>query len=134
MPVVASLERSSEGAEGGARSGSAAVAMGRLAPGRSGRADWPGPGLVDRPASPRWPIRPDYPAAARRRGDQSTVIVEAWVDRAGKVAASTVLASGGELFDRSALRAVDRAAFRPASLRGEAVDSRVALRIHFALR
>ncbi len=97
-------------------------------------AGWPGPAEVDRPARPRWPIHPEYPAAARRRGEESTVLVEAWVDDVGQVAASAILASGGDLLDRSALDAVARAAFRPASLAGQAVPSRVALRIHFRLR
>jgi len=124
----------------------AAGALGALAPGGPGAgpaggdsaADrpprWPGPGHVDRPARPRGRIRPHYPATARRRGDESLVVVEAWVDDGGGVAFSSVVRSGGRDFDDSALRAVRRASFRPARLRGRAVASRVALRIHFALR
>lgn len=101
-------------------------------PGRIGP-DWPGPGEVDRAARPRWPIRPEYPPRARRSGQESTVVVEAWVDEGGAVAFASVLRSGGSDFDASAQRAVRRSAFRPARLRGEDVASRVALRIHFEL-
>lgn len=104
---------------------SAAVAAGRPA--------WPGPGEVDRAARPRWPIRPDYPALARQRGRESTVVVEAWVDEQGEVSFSSVARSGGADFDASARRAVEGSAFRPARLDGRDVASRVALRIHFQL-
>jgi protein TonB len=101
--------------------------------GRSKRPAWPGPGSVDRPARPRGPIRPDYPPLARRRGRESIVVVEAWVDDGGDVAFSSIVESGGSDFDISALTAVERAAFLPARLAGRAVPSRVALRIHFDL-
>jgi len=94
---------------------------------------WLRPGEVDRAASPRWPIRPEYPTRARQLGLESTVIVEAFIDDGGQVAFSTVVESGGEDFDVSAQRAVERSAFRPAQLAGQRVASRVALRIHFEL-
>ncbi len=98
------------------------------------RPGWPGIGEVDRPARPRRPIRPHYPAVARRDGRESTVVVEAWVDDHGQVAFSSVLDSGGPEFDHAALDAIVRSTFRPARLEGRDVPSRVALRIHFALR
>ena len=104
------------------------------AAGRAGAPAWPGPGDVDRPARPRWPIRPDYPPRARRLGDEATVLVEAWVDGGGAVAFSSVLESGGPDFDDSARTAVERSAFRPARLDGREVASRVSLRIHFRLQ
>jgi TonB family protein len=99
----------------------------------SGRPDWPGPGEVDRAARPRWPIRPRYPTRARRAGEESTVVVEAWVNDGGKVAFSSVVESGGPDFDASALRAVLESPFSPARRAGRRVASRVALRIHFEL-
>ncbi len=95
--------------------------------------DWPSPGEVDHAARPRWQIRPEYPARARRSGRESTVVVEAWVDEVGAVAFASVLRSGGEDFDESARRAVRRSSFQPARRAGQAVASRVALRIHFEL-
>lgn len=117
------------------RLGPGASAAPARAAGSAGRAgpDWPGPGEVDRAARPRGPIRPVYPARARRSGEQATVVVEAWVDEAGAVAFASVLRSGGSDFDASAQRAVRRSAFRPARLDGRDVASRVALRIHFQL-
>jgi protein TonB len=88
---------------------------------------------VDRAARPRWPIRPAYPDSARRRGQESTVVVEAWIDEIGEVAFSSVLRSGGNDFDESARRAVAHSAFHPARLAGRDVASRLALRIHFEL-
>lgn len=98
-----------------------------------GRSPWPGPGEVDRMARPRWPIRPDYPTRARRRGEESVVIIEAWVDATGGVARSSVVESGGPDFDASAREAVLASRFEPARLAGRQVASRVALRIHFRL-
>jgi protein TonB len=88
---------------------------------------------VTRVARPLSPILPSYPASARLRGEESTVVVEAWVDEVGEVAFAAILRSGGRDFDSSAERAVRRAAFRPAESGGRRVPSRVALRVHFDL-
>jgi len=89
---------------------------------------------VGTPARPRRLIQPEYPRSARQQGDESLVVVEAWIDDSGDVTSSSVLESGGADFDASALRAVERSSFEPARLGGRAVSSRVALRIHFSMR
>ncbi|SDK32761.1 energy transducer TonB [Pseudomonas indica] len=80
------------------------------------------------------PRQPSYPAQARRRNQQGTVLVEVRLDERGaqrelKVARS----SGVESLDRAALEAVARWRFRPETLDGQAVPSRVQIPIRFAL-
>jgi protein TonB len=87
----------------------------------------------DRHARPASSIRPRYPWRARQRGEEADVVVEAWVGPAGEVGDVQVVASAGEEFDAAALAAVRRAQFHPARRGGEAVASRVALRLHFRL-
>lgn len=77
---------------------------------------------------------PKYPYAARRRGMEGKVVIEAIVDRVGGVAAATVVVSSGHsLLDRAALSAVKRWTFHPARRRGRAVGATVAVPITYAL-
>lgn len=99
----------------------------------SGVGSWPGPGDVDHAARPRRAIRPQYPGRSRRRGEESTVLIRAWVDERGEVFRAAVLESGGEAFDDSARYAVHHARFVPARDDGVDVASHVSLRIHFSL-
>jgi len=85
---------------------------------------------VARPASE---IRPRYPRAARERGDEAEVIVEAWVAPSGRVARARVRAGAGDEFDAAALEAVREARFHPAWRDGQPVASVVAMRLHFEL-
>lgn len=126
---MANASSSPAGTHAGAPGGDAEAPAAEGAP----RGVWPGAGQVDRAARPSRPIRPAYPTRARRRGEESTVVVQAWVDARGEVAFASVIESGGEEFDDSARFAVHRSRFEPALLRGESVASRVALRIHFDL-
>ena len=77
---------------------------------------------------------PKYPYAARRRGMEGKVVIEAIVDRVGSVATATVVVSSGHsLLDRAALSAVKRWTFHPARRRGRAVGATVAVPITYAL-
>ena len=77
---------------------------------------------------------PKYPYAARRRGIEGKVVIEAVVDRAGTVATAAVAVSSGyRLLDRAALSAVKRWVFHPARRRGRAVGATIAIPITFAL-
>jgi protein TonB len=77
---------------------------------------------------------PKYPYAARRRGIEGKVVIEAVVDRAGTVATAEVAVSSGyRLLDRAALSAVKRWVFHPARRRGRAVGATIAIPITFAL-
>jgi protein TonB len=77
---------------------------------------------------------PKYPYAARRRGMEGNVVIEAVVDRAGTVATAVVaVSSGHRLLDRAALSTVKRWIFHPARRRGQAVGATIAIPITFAL-
>lgn len=89
---------------------------------------------VERRAEPTAALRPRYPERERRRGRESSVLVELTVDADGGLREVEVLESGGHVFDRAALAALRRARFRPASVGGRAVASRLRFRMRFALR
>lgn len=89
---------------------------------------------VDRRAAPMAALRPRYPERERRRGRESSVLVELTVDAEGSLREVEVLESGGRAFDRAALGALRRARFRPAWVEGRAVASRLRVRMRFALR
>ena len=90
---------------------------------------------VDAPPRPRADIRPDYPRAARSRGEQGDVELEISVDAEGEVEGVAVVSSSGfaEL-DDAAERAVRRARFVPASSGGRPVASRARLKLEFKLK
>ena len=78
---------------------------------------------------------PKYPYAARRRGMEGRVVIEAVVDRGGTVATAVVaVSSGHRLLDRAALSAIKRWIFHPARRRGQAVGATIAIPITFALK
>jgi len=91
-------------------------------------------GPLSRVARPASEIRPRYPEAARERGDEAEVVVEAWVAANGRVERARVQASAGREFDAAALEAVRQARFYPASRDGKPVASAVAMRLHFELK
>ena len=131
-PAVAIADTSSAGASGPSQTGGDGGS--RSAPGSataSGAAFSNAPlSGVARPASE---IRPHYPDAARERGDEAEVIVEAWVAASGQVERARVHTSAGREFDEAALEAVQEARFYPASRDGKPVASAVAMRLHFEL-
>lgn len=80
------------------------------------------------------PRQPSYPAQARRRNQQGTVLVEVRLDERGAQRELKVVRSSGvESLDRAALEAVAGWRFRPETLDGQAVPSRVQIPIRFAL-
>ena len=77
---------------------------------------------------------PAYPAAARRRSEEGTVIVSAWVSARGLVERVTIKeGSGSEALDRAALRAVHDWKFDPARQGASAVASWVEVPVTFRL-
>ena len=67
-------------------------------------------------ATPRYSVNPPpvYPAIARKRGDEGTVLLEVHVDEAGRVDDLRIAASSGyNPLDRAALKAVRRWRFEP---------------------
>jgi protein TonB len=79
-------------------------------------------------------VVPDYPALAREAGAEGTVIVEAWVDRSGRVADARVVDSDTvPSLNRAALEAAYRFLFAPARQRHTAVPVRVTIPFTFTL-
>lgn len=110
--------------------GSSPGAAGERGSGGSGAATG---GALERVARPAAPLRPRYPEGARERGEEASVVVEAWVTPRGRVERALVRSSAGAEFDDAALEAVRAARFHPARRDGAPVASRVAMRLHFAL-
>ena len=80
------------------------------------------------------PQPPHYPAQARRRNQQGTVLLEVRLDERGQQRGLAVLRSSGiASLDRAALEAVATWRFNPQQHNGVAVPSRVQIPIEFAL-
>lgn len=99
----------------------------------AGSADAFANGWISTAARPATEIHPRYPQAARERGDEAEVVVEAWVAASGDVERVQVRSSAGREFDSAAVEAIRDARFHPASRDGEPVASIVAMRLHFEL-
>lgn len=76
---------------------------------------------------------PQYTDHARRLGVQGTVILQAIIDRAGRVACTRVLRGVEPTLDRSALNAVKDWRFQPALREGEPVDFVYNLTVNFTI-
>ncbi|GLK91875.1 energy transducer TonB [Pseudomonas turukhanskensis] len=80
------------------------------------------------------PRQPHYPNLAKRRNQQGVVLVEVRLDERGQQRALQIVRSSGvESLDEAALEAVADWHFRPETLDGRAVPSRVQIPIEFAL-
>jgi len=80
-------------------------------------------------------IRPTYPIASRRRGEEGTVILDVSVGVDGRAAAvSLVSSSGFPDLDRAAVRAAEQARFKPGTRNGKPVASAARLTLIFRLR
>jgi protein TonB len=92
------------------------------------------PVLVESPAFASPPSPPLYPALARQRRQQGTVVVEVQLGKAGEQLQRRLLQSSGILsLDRAALAAVESWEFLPYRQNGSARLSRVQLPIRFTL-
>jgi protein TonB len=94
----------------------------------------PGEALIQ--ARPRYRVNPPptYPAAARRRKQEGTVLLAARVSERGRVNDVWIKeSSGSEALDDAALRAVQRWEFEPARLGAVNLDSVVEVPVRFQL-
>ena len=99
------------------------------------------PALPAAPILPPQPIsglasnrKPDYPMAAKERGQQGRVVLRVEVSAAGKPLGVTVLSTSGyPLLDKAALAAVEQWQFRPATQAGMAVAGAADVPIQFRL-
>ncbi len=80
-------------------------------------------------------IRPTYPIASRRRGEEGTVILDVSVGADGRAAAVTLVSSSSfPDLDRAAVRAAEQARFNPGTRNGKPVASTARLTLIFRLR
>ncbi|MFZ5450613.1 MAG: TonB family protein [Thermodesulfobacteriota bacterium] len=79
-------------------------------------------------------VLPVYPAQARRRGQEGKVILRLSIDARGNLLGVEVLQGAGYGFEESAMDAVKRSSFRPATLGGKPVACIARLPIRFVLR
>jgi len=90
--------------------------------------------LSRRPSYLQAPKQPRYPTVAKRRNQQGVVVLEVRLDERGQQRALQIVRSSGvESLDEAALEAVAAWHFRPETVDGRAVPSRVQIPIEFAL-
>jgi protein TonB len=85
---------------------------------------------------PRYDLnpRPDYPALARRRGYQGTVLLKVLVNAGGRAAQVTLARSSGfDILDRGAVKSVSGWRFEPARRNGQPIDMWVEVPVRYAL-
>jgi protein TonB len=110
---------------------SAATSAGQAAP-------TPAPAVKEvfsnKPSYLQPPTQPHYPNLAKRRNQQGVVVLEVCLDERGQQRALQIVRSSGvESLDEAALEAVADWHFRPETVDGRAVPSRVQIPIEFAL-
>lgn len=77
---------------------------------------------------------PEYPLAARRRGQQGTVLLNITVNARGQATEISLKQSSGyELLDQAALQAVKTWEFEPARIRNLAMESKIEVPVRFKL-
>jgi periplasmic protein TonB len=77
---------------------------------------------------------PEYPSLARRRGYEGTVVIEAFVDREGRVQDLRLYQSSGhEVLDRAAMQAVKGWLFEPARRGRDKIEMWVKVPLSFRL-
>ena len=79
-------------------------------------------------------VMPVYPEQARRLGKEGKVVLRLTIDGRGNLLKVEVLERAGFGFEDSAVEAVKRSSFRPATIKGEPVASIARLPIRFILR
>lgn len=93
-------------------------------------------GEVTQKASPQYSDnpKPEYPEAARRRGQQGSVLVTVWVSKTGlPTKVELAKSSGYSLLDRTALQTVMKWKFHPGLYGNFPVDSVVEVPIRFQI-
>ena len=77
---------------------------------------------------------PIYPRWARKAGKEGKVVLRLLIDRTGRLQEVTVIEPGGHGFTESAVEAVRKSSFSPATRNGVNVASRAILPVRFSLK
>jgi len=81
------------------------------------------------------PIRPKYPEIAKEAGIEGTVIVQAFVDKKGRVKETIILKGIPNTgLDEAAITAIRKTRFVPAKQRERAVGVWISIPVHFRLK
>jgi len=89
----------------------------------------------DDPPRPLMPIRPKYPEIAQEAGIEGTVIVQAFVDKKGRVKETSILKGIPNTgLDEAAITAICKTRFVPAKQRERAVGVWISIPVHFRLK
>ncbi|HEY6305781.1 MAG TPA: energy transducer TonB [Candidatus Angelobacter sp.] len=75
-------------------------------------------------------VAPTYPAIAKQQRISGTLLVEADVNKMGKVT-NMQLVSGPPVFRDAAFEAIKQWQFRPAMLNGQPISQKTQIRLHF---
>lgn len=77
-------------------------------------------------------VRPLYPAALQDTGIQGTVLIDGQIGTDGRMKDMRVVSSPHPAFESSALEAVGQWEFRPTTLNGRVIDTRINVSVSFA--
>jgi protein TonB len=75
-------------------------------------------------------VAPIYPPIAKQRRLSGTLVVDALVDKTGKVA-NMQLISGPPIFKDAAFEAIKQWQFKPARLNGQPIDQNTQIKLQF---
>ncbi|RLA08245.1 MAG: hypothetical protein DRQ51_02970 [Gammaproteobacteria bacterium] len=79
-------------------------------------------------------IIPEYPKQMQTQNKQATVVIEALIDKYGKVRQVKIKKSAGNLFDKAAVDAIKKSKFSPALIKGTAVAVMYRIPVKFKLQ
>jgi len=89
------------------------------------------PGLISPVLVSR--VEPLYPETARKLHLEGVVVLQAVIDRSGRVVNLRVVKSASELLDAAAIAAVEKWIYRPATLNGRTVNVYLTVSVDFKL-
>ena len=89
----------------------------------------------DDPPNPINPIRPMYPEIAQEAGIEGVVVVQAFIDKKGRVKETIILKGIPNTgLDEAAMEAIRKTRFRPAKQRERAVGVWISIPVNFKLK
>ena len=89
----------------------------------------------DDPPKPIRPIRPSYPEIAQEAGIEGVVVVQAFIDKKGRVKETIILKGIPNTgLDEAAMEAIRKTRFRPAKQRERAVGVWISIPVNFKLK
>ena len=89
----------------------------------------------DDPPKPISPIRPIYPEIAQEAGIEGVVVVQAFIDKKGRVKETIILKGIPNTgLDEAAMEAIRKTRFRPAKQRERAVGVWISIPVNFKLK